>query len=158
MSAGATLQSPRWPAARSCREEDLSEEAATPGQPERGNAFTGTLQQSTLENCRNRWSAAMFQQTLRTSNVSLQALCVNRKLAATENRCLLVQKLWRAASSCGRFWKKGGSFAEADTGTESGRAPCAINPVLFFKNSPCLHGEYPVSRYGSSAIQTEGPA
>lgn len=105
MFCRATLQSPRWPAARSCREEDLSEEAATPGQPERANAFRGTLQQFTLENCRNRWSAAMFQQTLRTSNVSLKTLCFKGRVAATANRCLVVQKLWRAASFCGRFWK-----------------------------------------------------
>jgi hypothetical protein len=105
ISAGANLQSPRWPAARSCHEEDLSEEAAPPGQPERANALRETLQQFTLENCRNRWSAAMFQQTFRTSNVSLEALCFNGKLAAIENQGLVVQKLWRKESFCGRFWK-----------------------------------------------------
>ena len=81
--------------------EDLSEEAAMPGQPERVTAFRSTLRQLTLENCRQppaRRNAPAYAQD---SSRLLPVLCATLPCRATTNYRSLVQKLWRLEGSCG---------------------------------------------------------
>jgi hypothetical protein len=91
--------------------KDRSEEAATPEFPEtRRSVFLKPSRLFTLGNYRLPLAVRNLQQRQNIVTHALMALCRKQKFTATENCCLVVQKLWRTTIACGKKWKRGKQF------------------------------------------------